>query len=527
MAVGAVGAPNVLVLGDAHAEAILEALESRLSRVNLVHERQLERALEQLKTEDFACVVCSAAWNAPALSTLLEAVDEQPESGEVVCYIESKQGTAQWEFEDISYRPATFHATAKDVLIDHVERFVTERHREEIIRALQRSTQELFHATSTDQIAEAAVDTANRLLGHPFTSVFQYTEREDGFDVIATTDERQTHGNPPQRIPAGDSLTGIAFGNQRPVYFDTGIDTTTDVFDVESVDGTSWLDELIDLEAIDIRPIDESDVLTDPSNPMSSGFIFPLGTYGTLGVVAIEPQAFTVDDFRFLSVLADTTTAALERTERERALEETNDRLEAFAAIVSHDLRNPLAVATGKLQLLEEECDSDHIEGIDEALGRMDNLIEDVLTLVRNDIDGDDLEWVSLGVIANRAWETVDTADASLELATDVGSARAVDGPLQELFENVFDNAVTHGGTDVTVRIEPLEAGGFAIEDDGQGIDDVDGSRLFEYGYTSSGAGTGLGLAIVERIASVFDWEVTAHTGADGGLRLEFQTFDQ
>ncbi|WP_254807627.1 ATP-binding protein [Natronosalvus amylolyticus] len=526
MAVGAVGAPNVLVLGDTHGDGILEALESRLSRVTLVHERQLEGALERLKNEDFACVVCPASSSAPALSTLLEAVEKHAENGEVVCYIESGRETAGSEFEDVPYRPATFHTTAKDTLVDHVERFVAERHREEIIRALQRSTQELFHATSTEEIAEAAVDTANRLLGHPFTSVFQYTEREDGFDVVATTDERQTHGDPPQRIPAGDSLTGTAFGNQRPVYFDTGIDTTTDVFDVESVDGTSWLDELVDLEAIDVRSIDESDVLTDPSNPMSSGFIFPLGTYGTLGVVAIEPQAFTVDDFRFLSVLADTTTAALERTERERALEETNDRLEAFAAIVSHDLRNPLAVATGKLQLLEAECDSDQIEGIEDALGRMDNLIEDVLTLVRNDIDGDDLEWVSLGVVANRAWDTVDTGDASLEVATDLGSARAVDGPLQELFENLFDNAVTHGGRDVTVRVEPLETGGFAIEDDGEGIDDVDRSRLFEYGYTSSGSGTGLGLAIVERIASVFDWEVTAHTGADGGLRLEFQTFD-
>lgn len=526
MAVGAVGAPNVLVLGDAHAEAILEALESRLSRVTLVHERQPEGALGRLKTEDFDCVVCPASWSATALSTLLEAVKKHTENGEVVCYIESKQETAQWEFEDVSYRPATFHATAKDALIDHVERFVTERHRERIIRALQRSTGELFHAKSTDDIAEAAVDTAKRLLGHPFTSVFQYDEREDGFDIVATTDERQTHGNPPQRIPAGNSLSGIAFENQRPVYFDIGIDTTTDLFDAESIEGSSWLDDLIDLEAIDIGPIDESDVLTDPSNPMSSGFIFPLGTYGTLGVVAIEPRAFTVDDFRFLSVLADTTTAALERTERERVLEDTNERLEAFAAIVSHDLRNPLAVATGKLQLLEEECDSDHIEGIEDALVRIDSLIEDVLTLVQNDIDSDDLEWVSLGVVANRAWETVDTGGATLEVGSDLGSVKAVDGPLQELFENVFDNAVTHGGSDVTVRIEPIETGGFAIEDDGQGIDDVDGSRLFEYGYTSSGAGTGLGLAIVERIASIFDWEITTHTGRDGGLRLEFRTFN-
>ncbi|WP_458187441.1 histidine kinase dimerization/phospho-acceptor domain-containing protein [Haladaptatus sp. NG-WS-4] len=38
-----------------------------------------------------------------------------------------------------------------------------------------------------------------------------------------------------------------------------------------------------------------------------------------------------------------------------------NERLDEFASVISHDLRNPLNVTTGRLELLSEECDSPHI----------------------------------------------------------------------------------------------------------------------------------------------------------------------
>lgn len=70
-----------------------------------------------------------------------------------------------------------------------------------------------------------------------------------------------------------------------------------------------------------------------------------------------------------------------ERVERERELERKNVRLDSFAGLVSHDLRNPLNVATGRLRLAKEEDDPSHLDAIGRALGRMDAIIEDVLTL--------------------------------------------------------------------------------------------------------------------------------------------------
>ncbi|TKX51742.1 PAS domain-containing sensor histidine kinase, partial [Halorubrum sp. SP3] len=50
-----------------------------------------------------------------------------------------------------------------------------------------------------------------------------------------------------------------------------------------------------------------------------------------------------------------------ERREREEELQRQNERLEKFARVVSHDLRNPLNVVEGRLELARSECDSDQL----------------------------------------------------------------------------------------------------------------------------------------------------------------------
>jgi len=73
-------------------------------------------------------------------------------------------------------------------------------------------------------------------------------------------------------------------------------------------------------------------------------------------------------------------------TDRERyreELERQNERLEQFASLVSHDLRNPLNVATGRFELLREEvvmaADNENAEAVERALTRMDDLINQIL----------------------------------------------------------------------------------------------------------------------------------------------------
>ncbi len=210
-----------------------------------------------------------------------------------------------------------------------------------------------------------------------------------------------------------------------------------------------------------------------------------------------------------------------DRRAREEVLERTNERLDAFASVVSHDLRNPLNVATGRLELAMEECDSEHLEPIETAHDRMIELIGDLLTLARAGSTADARESVWLADLLEECWETVETDDATLVPAVD-GAVNADPSRLQQLLENLFRNAVVHGGEDVTVTVGELEDGsGFYVADDGPGIPADERERVLEWGYTTADDGTGLGLAIVKEVADAHGWRLSLSASDAGGTRVE------
>ncbi|MFC6953588.1 histidine kinase N-terminal 7TM domain-containing protein [Halorubellus litoreus] len=233
-----------------------------------------------------------------------------------------------------------------------------------------------------------------------------------------------------------------------------------------------------------------------------------------------------------------------ERKDRERELEatmadleRTNERLERFASVVSHDLRNPLNVADGYAELLEERVDDPAVGEIRTSHDRMRRIIDDVLALAQDD-DVTERKAVSLETLAEDAWEAVDTKDATL--AVDEGTVVADRTRLARVFENLFRNAVEHGstssrtgsddgidhgGASVSVTVGPLsDDDGFYVADDGPGIPEDVAGELFEEGVSGDG-GTGLGLAIVADIANAHGWTVEAVTDADGA-RFEVRSDD-
>jgi PAS domain S-box-containing protein len=209
-----------------------------------------------------------------------------------------------------------------------------------------------------------------------------------------------------------------------------------------------------------------------------------------------------------------------ERKQRETELTRQNERLDEFASIVSHDLRNPLNVAEGRLELAREDCASEHLDAIDGALGRMDALIENMLELARLGQQVSEREPVDLAELAQACWRNVDSGDASL-VTTDAPSILGDRVRLQQLLENLIRNAVDHGGERVTMTIGAIDDG-FYVEDDGVGIPENDRDEIFESGYSSTEGGTGFGLSIVKQIAEAHGWTVEILTGADGGARFEF-----
>ena len=209
-----------------------------------------------------------------------------------------------------------------------------------------------------------------------------------------------------------------------------------------------------------------------------------------------------------------------EQRRREDALKEQNERLEEFASIVSHDLRNPLSVAAGRLELARDECDSEHLDGIADAHERMATLIDDLLTLARDDDGAEGAERVPLREFAEACWKGVQTASASLRIETD-RAVYADRSRLRQVFENLVRNAIEHGREDVTITIGDVD-GGFYVADDGPGISAANREAVFEPGFTTADGGTGFGLEIIEAVASAHGWDVRVIEAADGGARFEF-----
>jgi len=211
----------------------------------------------------------------------------------------------------------------------------------------------------------------------------------------------------------------------------------------------------------------------------------------------------------------------LERANAE--LREQNERLDEFASILSHDLRNPLAVARGYVDLATETGNLDHLEDVRTCHDRIDALVEQVLALARTDRDPDAVTAVDVAGVATDALETVDLGDGEVLVDAD-GTVCAERSDLRQVFENCYRNAAEHAGPDPTVRVTTLdECAGFAIADDGPGIPERERDAVFDRGY-SNGDGTGLGLAIVGEIAETYDWTVDVDEGVDGGARIAFRT---
>ncbi|ELZ44110.1 HTR-like protein [Halorubrum coriense DSM 10284] len=212
--------------------------------------------------------------------------------------------------------------------------------------------------------------------------------------------------------------------------------------------------------------------------------------------------------------------------QREAALERQNDRLDSFASIVSHDLRNPLNVAQGRVQLARDlSDDAENLDAALDALDRMESIVERTLALAREGDTVGDPEHVDLADVADDSWSTVDTGAATLSVETDRGVLADPDR-LRNLFENLMRNAVDHAGEDVSIRVGDLPDG-FFVEDDGPGIDPAVADSLFEPGESGTAGNTGFGLTIVQEIATAHGWSVEATTAADGGARFEVRGVDK
>ena len=215
-----------------------------------------------------------------------------------------------------------------------------------------------------------------------------------------------------------------------------------------------------------------------------------------------------------------------ERKARERELERKNERLEAFTSAVSHDLKNPLSVADGSLDLYRETGreEPELVDQAADALDRMDRLIDDLLDLAEQGRVVADPEPVDLSAVVQRALTGVGSEDVEVTVEATDRAVRADEARLVQLVENLLDNAVAHA--EQAARVALVDGDRLVVADDGPGVPLDERDRVFEPGYSTSSDGRGFGLAIARDIAEAHGWSLTATESRWGGARFEVEGLD-
>lgn len=198
-----------------------------------------------------------------------------------------------------------------------------------------------------------------------------------------------------------------------------------------------------------------------------------------------------------------------------RQLEDQKRRLERFSSIVSHDLRNPLNVASGYIELAKQSGKDEDFDRAMKAIDRMDQIIMELLE-ISGKPEHFDKSSLDLEEVFEEAYSHTDVEpDYKIEDSMEFKGGRS---GVVRIFENLIRNTAEHND-DAEIEIGVIKKG-FYYEDDGSIDKDIE--KILEYGYSTSTEGNGLGLSVVQRVADINDWDLNIAKNKNGGLRFEF-----
>jgi signal transduction histidine kinase len=298
-------------------------------------------------------------------------------------------------------------------------------------------------------------------------------------------------------------------------------DSWVDAFDLRTPEG----------EALDEGALREKLVIPDGASH-AAGLEVLVGNDGAARIVAINSShvGASAETARML-LLHDVT------AQRARLRELRN-----FAGMVAHDLRGPLTVMDGWLEVAQDEDSDEHVVGdavlkARESTRRMRRVIEDWLnySVVQNGKlrpDAVKLLEVTEEIVASRnaSWDEGADAEFFLDLPH---SVEADPGLLRQLLDNLVGNAIKYTPADESPQVQIVsrddpEPGWVRIEvtDRGRGIPEDEEEKIFEEFHRGSeegrSAGTGLGLALTRRIVGLHGGEISARNNPTGGSTFSF-----
>ena len=219
-------------------------------------------------------------------------------------------------------------------------------------------------------------------------------------------------------------------------------------------------------------------------------------------------------------------------------LEDSFDRQRAFVADASHDLRTPLTIVRGQIEVLARNPDPspeevEKVAGIvGDAVRRMERLVDDLLILARSESRGDEeVELQSVGPLLEAEREgRLDSERERIEIGAVTDAEVEFDrDAISRAVANLVENALRYSGPEGRVALS-AEARGrdlvISVDDDGPGIPPADRERIFDRfarldrARSSDTGGSGLGLAIVRTLVESGGGTVSCSDSPLGGARF-------
>jgi signal transduction histidine kinase len=220
------------------------------------------------------------------------------------------------------------------------------------------------------------------------------------------------------------------------------------------------------------------------------------------------------------------------------------DRLQAafererqFVANASHELRTPVTIVHGELELARREARGEQRERLDSIhreLRRMERLIDEMLALAAQE-SGAALrrERVAVSDVLADVRRDAPLLGARHYFVDDLeGTVEADPDRLAQVFRNVIANAVAHTGSDDQIHVSAGPRGDavrFSVRDSGPGFAPGEAARVFDRFYRTDDArarhreGSGLGLAIARAIVEAHGGRIWAETDAGRGATISFE----
>ncbi|QSE98454.1 PAS domain-containing sensor histidine kinase [Fulvivirga lutea] len=199
-------------------------------------------------------------------------------------------------------------------------------------------------------------------------------------------------------------------------------------------------------------------------------------------------------------------------------LQKVNFELDSFVYHASHDLRSPLRSVLGLIDLyrledtpkVKEQC----IERIEGSIKRLDDLVQELLSISRNDRVNDSHSELNLLVEINNSissyFNATDTTDLSIVAKVFHDKKLMTDGTrLRIILNNIISNAIKYRSFSkeepyikIEAQVNEKEAV-ITVEDNGEGIEESKLPHIFDMFYraTEKSTGSGLGLYIVKKVA--------------------------